>query len=68
MWEWDYLLECLFSDKKWIWTIMIDDYIKHHGNIYAYSKVAEFFNSNWFIKLDEKSETWADLYLLKYKS
>jgi hypothetical protein len=65
IWDWNYLLECLFSDKKWIWHLMIEEYIKKQGNIYTYSKLDEFFINNWFIKLDEKSKTWANLYLFK---
>jgi hypothetical protein len=58
------LLQCIFSTKKWIWSIILDK-IKQEWNIFAYSKKEKFFKKNWFQKLNKKSESGASLYLFQ---
>lgn len=57
-----YIIECLFSEKKWCWSKIISLILEDYKNkkIYAYSKNPDFF---WFTKLNELSETWAHLFV-----
>ncbi len=61
------VLECLFSNKKWVWE-MIWEKIKEQNLIFAYAQIENkwFFEKIWFTQVEWKySESWADLYQYK---
>lgn len=66
-WLYDYenwkVLQCLFSDKKWVWKIILEK-VKERDLVYAFSKKKEFFEKMWFEEVEwQKSESWASLYI-----
>lgn len=66
IWNNEFLLECIFSSQKWIWTTILNhlkSQIPVWNKIVAFSKKEDFFMKAWFTRVEwDTSPTWAQKY------